>query len=112
LERAAGLDGDLGNIDKAREKLTQSIAILKPAGEQQKTPLAAALNSLGMLELRLGAYQDGENELRQAVELSTRSLGEDHPQTAAYMTDLALALTVERQLSGAETLLRRARFVM
>jgi tetratricopeptide (TPR) repeat protein len=113
LERAAGLDGDLGSFDKAREKLTQSIAMLQGAGtEQGKISLTAALNALGMLELRLGDYKGGERELRQAVELATESLGENHPETAAYMTDLALALTVERQLSGAETLLRRARFVM
>jgi tetratricopeptide (TPR) repeat protein len=65
-----------------------------------------------MLDLNMGRYKAGEASLRRAMELAGASLGENHPEAAGYAANLALALMAEGELNRAETLLRRARFVI
>ncbi len=60
----------------------------------------------------MGRYKAGEANLRQAMELGGASVGENHPEAAGYAANLALALMAEGEFSRAETLLRRARFVI
>ena len=63
--------------------------------KQNLPELAYAYSSLGMLELTGGHYKAGESDLRQAMAFANTSLGEDHPETAGYATNLALALLVQ-----------------
>jgi tetratricopeptide (TPR) repeat protein len=112
LSRAADVYGELGQPARARAFLEQSIAALQGGEHIDMPELAAAFDSLGMLELSLGRYKAGENNLREALKMAEATLGEESPETAAYMTNLALALLLEGQSSGAESLLRRARFVI
>jgi len=112
LNRGAALYVDLEQAERARPMLGKSIELLQALGAAGKAELANARNSLGLLELRLGRYKEGERELRQAVALANESIGEDRPEIGSYMADLALALLVQGQYSGSETLLKRARFVI
>lgn len=81
---------------------------VNPAGED----LARSRNALGMQQLRAGDYKSGESNLRAAVSLASASLGESHPDTAFYESNLAIALSIEGQYGRAEVLLNRARFIV
>jgi tetratricopeptide (TPR) repeat protein len=74
--------------------------------------VAFAQNALGKVELACGHPQEAEPHLRDAVSFAQTTWGEDHPATAAYQTNLAMALIAEHQFSGARLLLQRAQFVI
>lgn len=65
-----------------------------------------------MLQLSFGMQRESEANLRRAVSLAVASVGEDHPETASYQTNLALALIVVGQFDRATSLLRRARLTL
>lgn len=73
---------------------------------------ASASNALGMLDLRAGDLKSAESHFRQAVSFAGEALGESHPDTALYETNLARALLLERQYGRAEVLLHRARYII
>jgi tetratricopeptide (TPR) repeat protein len=98
--------------DAARTKLNEAIAVLRALKPPNARELALAYNSLGMLDLGMGHYKAGESNLRQAMEFAGASVGENHPEAAGYAANLALALMAEGEFNRAETLLRRARFVI
>jgi tetratricopeptide (TPR) repeat protein len=101
-----------GEPDAARTKLNEAIEVLRGVKPPNARELAVAYNALGMLDLSVGRYKAGETNLRQAMELGGESVGESHPETAGYAANLALALFAEGEFNRAETLLRRARFVI
>jgi tetratricopeptide (TPR) repeat protein len=105
------LYGDLGQPEHAFTLLEQSTAALR-ALPDARVELGSAESSLGMLELHAGRYKAGESDLREAVNIAEDVFGEQNPETAAYSTNLALALMLQGQFNRAETLLRRARFVI
>jgi Flp pilus assembly protein TadD len=61
--------------------------------------------------VKTGRDDDAERLLNRAVELSKRSLGPDHPETARRLGNLASALAERGQLDKAEPLLQRALLV-
>src|ERR1041385_6386929 len=85
--RALGVDYKA--IAAAGGGILQSVRDLRARSEPE---LAYAWNSLGMLDLNFGQYKSGESNLRQAVAFANESIGEANPETAAYSTNLALAL--------------------
>lgn len=101
-----------GEPDVARARLNEAIEVLRALKPANARELALAHNSLGMLDLSMGRYKAGEANLRHAVELGGESVGENHPESAGYAANLALALMAEGEFNRAETLLRRARFVI
>jgi tetratricopeptide (TPR) repeat protein len=112
IGRSAALYSDLDQPDRARPMLNEAITGLRSLTPPNAPELAYAYNALGMLDLNTGRYQSGESNFRQAVGFAAESLGESSPETAAYSTNLALALLVQGQYSRAGTLLRRARLVV
>jgi tetratricopeptide (TPR) repeat protein len=110
--RSAAASGELGQTERARQLFEESIAVLRTPVAKSDAALAWALNSFGLLDLDVGRYQDAEVKLREAVSLGEESLGEEDSTTAAYMTNLALALLLRGNPEGADTLLQRARFVI
>jgi tetratricopeptide (TPR) repeat protein len=101
-----------GEPEAARTKLNEAIEVLRSLKPPDARELALAYNALGVLDLSMGRYKTGEANLRQAVELGGESMGENHPEAAGYAANLALALLAEGEFNRAETLLRRARFVI
>lgn len=73
---------------------------------------AAISNAAGMTDLRAGDLRAAEARFRLAVSVATSTLGESHPDTAFYQTNLALALLMERQFGRAEVLLHRVRYIV
>ncbi len=101
-----------GEPEAARTRLNEAIEVLRNLKPPNARELALAYNSLGMLDLSMGRYKAGEANLRQAMESGGESVGENHPESAGYAANLALALMAEGEYNRAETLLHRARFVI
>jgi tetratricopeptide (TPR) repeat protein len=101
-----------GEPDVARARLNEAIELFRSLKSPNARELALAYNTLGMLDLNTGRYKAGESNLRQAMEFADVSVGQSHPETAGYAANLALALLAEGEFNRAETLLRRARFVI
>lgn len=112
LSRAGALAADLDQSERARGMLDEAIAGFRALPRSNAPELAYALSSRGMLDIGSGRYKSAESHFREAVTLATGSLGEADPATAAYSTNLALALAMQGQFSRAESLLHRARFVV
>lgn len=69
---------------------------------------AGLLNRLGNFLHTTGRYEDAYPMMRVAVELGRQILGEQHPQTAAYLYDLASLLHGTGRLDEAESCYRTA----
>ncbi len=109
--RLGSLYSDTGALERSRRLLTQAIGIFRGLAPGSPAELAFAYSSLGMLDVRVGNYKAAESSLREAVTLAENNLGEDHPDTAVYESDLGLALYLEGAYDPAEVILRRARYV-
>ena len=92
----------------ARDSLSAfgSLSVPRPA------EAAYAHNTLGVISLSMEKPAEAEVNLRRAVQLGMEALGEEHLDTVGYQTNLALALLAGGNADEAETLLRRARFVV
>jgi tetratricopeptide (TPR) repeat protein len=112
LSRLGGLYGNTQDPERGRAPLLEAIAGFGKLATPEPAELAYARNALGMIDLYAGRREAAEANLRDAVRLATASLGEDHPETAVYQTNLALALILRGQPERAEPLLRRARFII
>ena len=112
LARLGGLYGESDQPERGRPLLTEAIEKFGRLAAREDAELGYAHNSLGMIELASGHLRAGESNLREAVALATSSLGENHPETATWQINLALALVLEGQFERSEPLLRRARFLV
>ncbi|HVW07520.1 MAG TPA: tetratricopeptide repeat protein [Bryobacteraceae bacterium] len=102
------LYADSAHPERGRAPLTEAMEFAQlPAAD-----IAAAQNALGKVELASGRPDTAEPYLREAVRFAETNLGEDHPATAAYETNLALALIAERKPDRAFLLLRRAEVIL
>lgn len=72
----------------------------------------SAANAVGMTDMHSGDLKSAESHFREAVSLAGAALGESHPDTALYETNLARALLLEGQPGRAEVLLHRARYII
>lgn len=102
---------DTGARERGRRMLTDAIAMLRGLAPGSPAELAFAYSSLGMLDIRARDYKAAESSLREAVTLAENNLGEDHPDTGVYESELGLALYLQGEYDRAEVILRRARYV-
>jgi tetratricopeptide (TPR) repeat protein len=110
--RLGRLYSDSGAPERGRPLLNTAISILE--GVTPAPPpveLAYAYGSLGMLDLRTGDMTAAESSLRKALSLATPALGEDHPETAVYLSNLGVTLYLEGHPDRAVVILHRARYV-
>ncbi len=108
LIRLGSLDADSAHPERGRAPLMEALQSTQlPAAE-----VACAHNALGKVELASGHPDAAEPYLREAVSFAEKTLGEDHPATAAYQTNLALALIAGHKPDRARLLLQRAEFVL
>ncbi len=89
-------------LDEAAKKVAEESVKSQPEIE------AALRTTLGTTYRALGLYPEAEIHLRPALEIRRRSLGPEHPDVAASLNDLALALQYRGDLAGAEPLYREA----
>jgi tetratricopeptide (TPR) repeat protein len=111
LSRLGGLYLDAENSPRAQPLLLEAVNIFKELGTVQDAELARALDGLGVVSLVAGRYPEAQGYLTEAVARAISALGDAHPESAAYQSDLALAYIQQHQYDRAEPLLRRARFI-
>lgn len=97
--------------ERGRPLLNEAIRRFGELKDPDIAEVAYAYSALGMLDLGAGKYSDGEASLREAVTRAVKALGETHPETIGYQTNLALALYYEGHFNRAEVLLQRARLM-
>ncbi len=114
LTRLGGYYAQSPQPERGRAPLTEALSLLagNRASATPASQIAFARGALGMIDLVAGNFSAAEASLRQSVAIATTALGEDHPVTAGYQTNLALVLIAERQFAGAGLLLRRARYLV
>jgi tetratricopeptide (TPR) repeat protein len=117
LDRLGALYSESPQPESGRAPLTEALAIMTAQPNNQSdqhvlSEIAYAHNSLGMLDLAVRLQPEAESNLRDAVSLASKAIGEDHPVTAMYQTNLALVLMLNGQFDRALLLLRRAQFVI
>ena len=78
----------------------------KPKGESTAVSHAASETSLFLLNAALHA--EAEPLMRQALTIDEQSYGENHPNVAAHLNNLAALLQDTNRLEEAEPLMRRA----
>jgi tetratricopeptide (TPR) repeat protein len=66
------------------------------------------MNKLAVLSVRLGRYPEAGDLLRPALEIQLSTLGEDNPEVAATMANLAAVRVHQKLPEEADTLYRRA----
>jgi eukaryotic-like serine/threonine-protein kinase len=100
----------LGRHDQANELLQRSLEVTAEAaaGAEGALMRATALARLGNLRRVQGELLEAERLLREALELRTRELGENHLAVATTLDDLGITLSDQRRQNDAEPLLRRA----
>ncbi len=90
-----------GQNDKASSYFKRALA-LKQKMDPKQANVAGTLSGMGDLELREGHYKEALKYLLQAKELSIKTSGLEHPDTAKILCDLGQAYQFLNQLSDAD----------
>lgn len=105
----AAIDADAGLPDEAIAGLRRALDRLRVA-EEDDGPLAVAIwRNLGMLYRERGDLTAAEGAAREALVLSMRRHGPDHPATAESQLQFAEVLMENGDLDGAERMTEVAR---
>lgn len=105
----------LGSVDPAEQGRDVSVReVLDKAATQIETELAgepeiraAVRNTIGATYTALGLYDAAEQHLREALATRQRVLGDEHPDVATGMNNLATLLRLRGNHTEAEPLLRQ-----
>jgi tetratricopeptide (TPR) repeat protein/tRNA A-37 threonylcarbamoyl transferase component Bud32 len=97
-----------GNTVTAREILDQGAAEIEGAFQDQPEVQARLLTTIGNVYLSLGLYAEAEKPLLASLALERERLGEEHPDVALALADLATLRYERGDLGGAEALHREA----
>jgi serine/threonine protein kinase len=95
-----------GRLAPAEPLLREFLALALKHGTE--TDVGAAKKGLGYLMWRLGEYESAEALMREAVDISSRQLGEDNPDHVRDLNALGALLADRGRLGEAEAVLRRA----
>lgn len=115
--RLGRLYESLGQIDRARSLLSDTLAGVRRAHSDNPAALSVALNDMAAVALTQGNYAEVEPLLRQAIELNRerdRQTSSDpaHPEwtphTATLINNLGLVVYFQGRLQEAESLYRQA----
>ena len=88
-QRQAQLYFDLGESEKARALLLESVDYCRRESSRDPLELARSLANLGECERELGLYKEAEGSFLEAEKLFVRLLGESHPQVYQVRRGLA-----------------------
>ncbi|MBK8980073.1 MAG: serine/threonine protein kinase [Planctomycetes bacterium] len=92
----------------AEDEFRAGIGILHDARPEGSISEAHALGNLGWTLARLERHDEAESMLRQALEMTRRLLGADHPDVASCLRDLAKVLRARGANVEAEQACREA----
>ncbi len=98
--RVKGQHGEAGQVYEEAYSIFETV--LEPGHED----IAVALANLAVLAMEHHDLDTGERQLRSAIDMLTRRLGDDHRQTLAAKLDLALVYRERGQLDEAAARLR------
>jgi serine/threonine protein kinase/tetratricopeptide (TPR) repeat protein len=98
----------LGEYVKARESLERSVALLESPTHRNEILLASSLNTLGISCKQLGDYATAEVHYNRALEIGRVALGEEHPEVAITLSNLASLMQDTNRASEAEKLYNEA----
>ena len=92
--------------------LPHANAILSHADDHkdrgENNPLSRLINQMGLYHLGRANHATAEPLMRRALAIDEQSFGENHPNVAIDLNNLALLLQATNRLSEAEPLMRRA----
>jgi serine/threonine-protein kinase len=91
-----------------RQALERSVPILDKGLREQPEIRAELLHTSGSILTVLGAYDNAQQQLSEALEIRRQVHGDSHPDVAASLSALAGALRGRGELDRAEELARRA----
>ena len=66
------------------------------------------LNALGSIHHSRGDYRSAQGYFRQALEIAEKTLGDQDPDTAVFLINLATSQAMRKQFTSAEPLYQRA----
>ena len=95
-----------GRLTDAAEDYRRAVSAYHAGSDVRNEALA--LNHLGQVLAEQGHRKEAEQMFRQALSLSERQLGPDHPDIAAELTSLAELRSAQHKFTQADQLLRRA----
>jgi eukaryotic-like serine/threonine-protein kinase len=78
-----------GNTITAREILDEGAKRIRRELQEQPLVQARLMNTMGNVYRNLGLFHPSKDLLREASDVRTRALGQDHPEVAATWNDLA-----------------------
>ena len=91
LSMIGNIYSNLGLYEPSYQAISRSVALFQQ--ERERSPrLASAMLRLANLEYRLNNFEAAADAARNALELSMRYNGADHPETASVMNTLAMSL--------------------
>lgn len=106
LLRLARIGEQRGDFASAEAHFEEAVALARREGSMPI--LARALSRYGYLHKRLGRLEAAESALREATVVARGAWGENHPEQALALGDLALVLEARGEVDEAARLLRRA----
>jgi tetratricopeptide (TPR) repeat protein len=97
-----------GNFQEARADFEHVLAIQKTANATGTWGTVQVVSSLGWLDFDQGDYTTAEQRARTAMELSRKLGGDETPQFATSLMQVAMTRLYQRDAFLAESLLRQA----
>ncbi len=106
LSMIGNIYSNLGLYEPSYQAISRSVELFQQ--ERERSPrLASAMLRLANLEYRLDNFEAAADAARQALDLSIRYNGADHPETASVMNTLAMSLEELGQKEEAYQFYRR-----
>ena len=96
---------DLGLLERAFKPLQQALEIRRRTLGDDHPDTLVSINSLGMLLMNQGKYDEAEPLIREALEARRRRLGDEHPRTLTSINNLGGLLMEQGKFAEAEPLL-------
>lgn len=104
---------DRDDFNKSEACLQEALAIFRECqadapNDVDPTNVAACMSRLASLDERKGNFAAAESKYREALAIFRQAAGDEHPDVATTLADLALTLQYRRDFDGAEALLKEA----
>lgn len=99
---------DLGDLDKARERMEHAIQIAERHFEPDHVTLATLYSNFALILRLMGEVEEARRRMERAVEINEQQFDPDHPTLAIRYSNLALILQDLGALAEARTRMEQA----